>query len=332
MDPDLQASADALRAARAQPDAARVADALLRHANTLALHGRLADASPLLDEALQFHRRRGARDDVLRCLLLSAELLRLQGRRAEAGERAREGLAMTAAGSVDHAQAQAVVGEIALSDGDAAAAERAFDAALAFATPPPAWWRSRARARAALGRFEDAAADLESARDRCIALDDGAAARRAAIEAATAWLQARRGDRASALVASTSADARAAGDESALGALELLEATGALERRDAAAARTHALAARAHALASRAPGTYVGAAVTLAKLADHAGDDIGAYGALATAWATLADLLGAEFARSAFEPLLREMRLRWGAGRFDAARGAYETAQRTARG
>ena len=43
----------------------------------------------------------------------------------------------------------------------------------------------------------------------------------------------------------------------------------------------------------------------------------------------MSDLLGAELARAAFEPVLREMRLRWGAGRFDAARGAYESGRRT---
>jgi tetratricopeptide (TPR) repeat protein len=332
MAPTLQATADELLQARAQPDAVRLADALLRHANSLAAHGRLADAGTLLDEALQLHRRRDARDDVLRCLLLSADLLRLQGRRAEAVERAREGLAMTTAGSVDHAQAQAVVGEIVLADGDAAGAERAFDVALAIATLAPAWWRSRARARAALGRFAEAASDLEQAQARCHALGDGPSARRAAIEAATAWHQAKRADRADALVKATLAEARAAVDEPALGALELLEATAALQRKDADTARAHAQAARTHALASRAPDTYIGAAVTLAKLAEHAGDDTRAYGELATGWATIGDLLGAELARATFEPLLRELRLRWGAERFDAARAAYEAARRATPG
>lgn len=331
MDASLQTTADELLQARARSDAARLADALLRHANALAANGRLGDAGTLLDEALQVQRRRQSRDDVLRCLLLSADLLRLQGRRKDAAERAREGLAMTAAGSIDHAQAQAVVGEIVLADGDAAAAERAFDVALAIAAPAPAWWRSRARARAAQGRFADAASDLEQAQALCRSLGDAPSARRAAIEAATAWHQASRADRAHALVAATLADARAASDESALGALELLNATAALQRKDADAARGHALAARTHALASRAPDTYIGAAVTLARLAEHAGDDTNAYGELAAGWATIGDLLGAELARTTFEPLLRELRLRWGAERFDAARGAYESARRSSR-
>src|SRR6202012_2560370 len=144
MDPSLQATADQLTQARAQADVALLADALLRHANALAAAGRLAPATAALDEALQLQRGRDARDDVLRCLLLSAELLRLQGRRAEAGERAREGLAMTAPRTPDRAQAQAVVGEIALSDGDAAGAEHAFDEALAIAAHAPVWWHSRA--------------------------------------------------------------------------------------------------------------------------------------------------------------------------------------------
>ena len=329
MDASLQPTADQLTQARAQADAALLADALLRHANALAAAGQLASASAALDEALQLQRGRDARDDVLRCLLLSAELLRLQNRRAEAGERVREGLAMTVPGTPDRAQAQAIAGEIALSDGDAAGAEHAFDEALAIAGHAAAWWHSRARARAALGRFEEAATDLETAGDRCAALNDGAGARRAAIEAATAWHRARRFDRATALIASASAQAGAAHDEAALGALELLNATAALERRDADAARAHARAARTHALAARAPDTYIGATVALARLAEHAGDDGDAYGTLAAGWATVGDLLGAELARAAFEPLLREQRLRWGAGRFDAARAAYEAMRRT---
>ena len=328
MDASLQATSDRLTQARAQADAAALADALLRHANALAGAGQLASASTALDEALQLQRQRDARDDVLRCLLLSAELLRLQGRRAEAGERAREALAMTASGTPDRAQAQAVAGEIALSDGDAAGAERAFDEALAIAGHAPAWWHSRARARAALGRFEEAAADLEAASHRCAALNDGAGARRAAVEAATAWHRAGRLDRATALIAATSAQARAARDHAALGALELLDATAALERRDAAAARTHAHAARQHALAARAPETYIGATIALSRLAEHANDDATAYGTLASGWATVSDLLGSDLARAAFEPMLREQRLRWGSERFDAARAAYEAARR----
>ena len=328
MDPSLQATSDQLTQARAQPDAAALAGALLRHANALAAHGQLAPASIALDEALQLQRRRDARDDVLRCLLLSAELLRLQGRRVEAGERVREALAMTAPGTPDRAQALAVIGQIALSDGDAAGAERSFGEALAISDQTPAWWHSRARARAALGRFDEAAADLQTASDRSAASNDGAGARRAAIEAATAWHRARRFDRATALVAATSAQARAAHDEAALGGLELLNATAALERHDADAAHVHAQAARTHALAARAPETYIGATLALSRLAEHANDDVTAYGTLASGWATLSDLLGADLARAAFEPVLREQRLRWGAGRFDAARASYEVARR----
>ena len=330
MDPTLTATADHLAQARTQPDAARLADALLRHANALAAAGKLAEASAALDEALQVQRQRDSRDDMLRCLLLSAELLRLQGRREEASGRVHEGLALTAPGSIDHAQARAIAGEIALSNGDAAGAEHAFDIALAIARDAPAWWRARARARAALQRFEEAALDLEAVRDLCARSRDGASARHAAVEAATAWQQARRFDRANALVTTTLADARAANDEAALGALELLNTTTALARQDGAAARAHAQAARTHALAARAPDTYIGAAVALARLAAQAGDDTAAYGTLATGWATISDLLGPELARATFEPLLREQRLRWGAERFDAARADYEASRRAA--
>ena len=96
-----------------------------------------------------------------------------------------------------------------------------------------------------------------------------------------------------------------------------------MERQDGAAARALALAARA-------PDTYIGAAVALARLAEQAGDDTAAYGTLVTGWATVSDLLGAELARAAFEPLMREQRLRWGAERFDSARAEHEARRRAA--
>ena len=51
---------------------------------------------------------------------------------------------------------------------------------------------------------------------------------------------------------------------------------------------------------------------------------MGAYEALAVGWVTLADLLGGDLARLAFEPKLMEIRERWGAPAFDTVKKIYE--------
>jgi len=330
MHESIDASSQRVAAARAQGDSAALAQALLQHANALAQLMRLEEAVQAVDEAVALHRARGAADDERRCLLVGAEMLRLLGRTAAARERATR--ALSGASPADTAQAQALLGGIALAEGDAAAAEAAFDRALQLQPDgaAPAWWRGRAQARATLGRFADAAQDMQAAQRRCVEVGDRAAARRAAIEAATAWHSARRFDRAAHLIDDTLADAQADADHAALGALHVLRATQSLEHGDASAARTQLLAAREQALLARAPDVYISAAVALSRLADHAGDRLQAYAALATGWATVSDLLGALLAGQTFKPLLKALRERWGAADFDAARAAYEAERRSA--
>ena len=50
-----------------------------------------------------------------------------------------------------------------------------------------------------------------------------------------------------------------------------------------------------------------------------------AYEALVVGWVTVADLLGNDAARAAFEPALRKLRERWGAVVFGEVKQAYET-------
>jgi hypothetical protein len=77
-------------------------------------------------------------------------------------------------------------------------------------------------------------------------------------------------------------------------------------------------------LAANAPTSYIGAAHTIAQLADAAGDRKAAYAALATGWATLGDLLGGDVARMSFTPKLGELRKRWGAAAFGDVKRSYE--------
>jgi tetratricopeptide (TPR) repeat protein len=331
MTASLDSSNRLLAAARTQADTAGLADTLLRHADALVHAGRLAEADAAVVEAAGLHHTRGASLDEARCLRLGATLQRLQGKLEGAAARAEASLTMAQGHAAEVAAAHAELGEIALARGDTPAAIREFDAAIATgATAPPAWLRARAKALALAGRFEDAAADLEAAAQHSGTAGDTAGALRATIEAATAWQQARRFDRAERLVEQARPRASAAGDDEALAGFALLSATAALERGDMQAARAQAVAARDHALASRAAAPYIGAAVALSRLDERAGDRPGAYAALATGWATIGDLLGPELARTAFEPLLRGLRAQWGAAAFDAARHAYEAARRAA--
>lgn len=330
-------------AARQHADVAALADALLHHADALLHAGRLADADAAVAEAARLHRGRGAALDEARCLRLGATLQRLQGdcdaasalaAAALAAAEGHHGQGEVAAGQdADErrtavAAAHAELGAIALARQDAAAAIQAFDAAIATdARAPLEWRRSRAQAQALAGRFAEAAEGLEAAARYAIAQGHPAGALRALVEAGTAWQQAGRFDRAESLVAQAHPQAAAAGDDEALAGLALLSTTAAIERGDLTAAAERAVAARDHALASRAAAPYIGAAVALSRIADRSGDRPAAYAALATGWATIGDLLGAELARVTFEPLLRSLRARWGAAAFDAARHTCEAAR-----
>jgi tetratricopeptide (TPR) repeat protein len=330
----LDAATRQLAAARQRGDAAVLADALLRQADALVRAGRIAEADAAVAEAGQLHQTRGAGFDEARCLCLGAQLQRLQGHFDEADRRAAAALAL-AAQAQETAETRAQVadihterGQIALARGAADAAVRAFDAAIDCGADTPACWRGLAKAHALAGRFAQAAADLDRAERRCQSVGDSAGALRAAIEAATAWQQARRFDQAGPIVERVHPIALAQADHEALAGLALLSTTQALETGDVAAARSHALAARQHALDSCAVAPYIGAAVALSRIDEQAGDRTGAYAALATGWATLADRVGPALARAPFEPLLRELRARWGVGAFDAARQSYEAARR----
>ncbi|ANH68307.1 hypothetical protein [Mitsuaria sp. 7] len=88
--------------------------------------------------------------------------------------------------------------------------------------------------------------------------------------------------------------------------------------------------AREAALEAVAPLSYFAAAVALARAADLRGDRTEAYRVTASAWVTLADLLGQDLARSWMEPVLLGFKLRWGDDAFAEARAAHERQRRDA--
>ncbi len=98
------------------------------------------------------------------------------------------------------------------------------------------------------------------------------------------------------------------------------------------AALQYARLARSAALEAVAPLSYFAASVELAEVLEAQGELAEAYGALATAWVTLSDVLGRDAAQSWVEPCLMAYQLKWGEVIFAQAREEYEAARRTESG
>jgi tetratricopeptide (TPR) repeat protein len=324
-----------LAEARQRGDADDVADALARHANVLVENGQTGAAQTELDEAAAIHRTRGRVYDEARCTQFAATLCRFQGRLDEAQQRASRALELAKFKGPIAVSAQAELGEIALIEGRGAEAAAAYRAALEagegtglVASARAVLLRKRAAALVLAGHYHEAVRDLETAYELLMQESDHASATRTLIEQATAFQHAGQFADAERVVGRAREHAEQNRDRAALADVHLLLATQALNRQDAAAAMASAQAARSEALAANAATSYIGAALTIAQLAESAGDRVAAYDSLATGWATLADLLGRDLARAAFEPKLKELRERWGAEEFQRIKSAYEARRR----
>jgi hypothetical protein len=103
----------------------------------------------------------------------------------------------------------------------------------------------------------------------------------------------------------------------------------AMEAGDSALALKRFDLARQAALDVRDPISYLAAASAAAQAAERLNDMTAAYGRLAAAWASLADLAGKEAAREMVRPLLRSLRERLGNDCFADVKDAYEHRART---
>jgi hypothetical protein len=104
-------------------------------------------------------------------------------------------------------------------------------------------------------------------------------------------------------------------------ALALGNADDALQRLDEA---------RAGALEVRDPIAYLDCSSQAAAVHVQRGEPVQAYGHLASAWVTLADLIGREAAARWVRPLMLELRAGLGEDAFDLVRSNYEAEQRDA--
>jgi hypothetical protein len=245
-----------------------------------------------------------------RALRLAATLDRALGDTDDAVATARRAVEhATAAGDADLLTAAwAELGESLVVSGRAADGAAAYGHAAAHAGSP--------EKAAALHRMRSLAAGDASPR-----IDDAARLLR---------------DARAAVGAVGAAGAADAGTAGAAGAamhadLAFLAATRALDERDLPRALAEIRSARRHALDGRAVLPYIAAAVAESAVAELIGDDVAAYGSLATGYATVGDVVGKELSASTFEGPLVRLRERWGHDRFARAKRAYEDGRRRAR-
>ena len=314
-------------------DPRTLAGLLVRRAGRKLARAEYADAANDLGDAVGFLQRTGQGDEAAHVRQLQATALRGGGFLDEAIECARDACELSTDGTPWRVSAETELGEGLLLSGRHDDAITAYTSALAHGASAglvelaqAALHRRIAMAHSLAGRHVAAAeAADEAARLFAIARrPDGEA--RARIEAATSLVAA--GFGRAAVDAIAEARAAAGSDHAALAELELLEAARALTAGNPAEALAHARTARAEALEGAVVLPYVGAALAIADLLDHAGDRAGAYESLAVGWVTAADKIGQELAGAMFRPRLEALRARWGAGEFDRVKDAYYATRR----
>ena len=296
--------------------------------------GRLDDALSALDGLATEQRERGDGIAESRTMRQAAGLSRAVGDNRGALRRARRAVACAGDDRDEYAVALVELGESLLAIGDNMTAAKAFadatsvEGSAGFDTAGRiALLRKRAQALAAAGRIDDASDALDDARALAITVEDDESELRLLVEIATLLVGEQRPGWQRALDIARDA-AEHAGDDGAIADVAMLTASTALDAGDLPTALDAAEQARAAALKSVNPAAYVGSSLALALAAEQLRDRLRAYTALATGWATLGDLLGAEAAREVFEPQLAAMRVRWGAEEFGRVKAEHDALRR----
>ncbi|HTW06741.1 MAG TPA: hypothetical protein VME46_04475, partial [Acidimicrobiales bacterium] len=311
-------------------------DALVSRARELVHAGRLAEARPVLDEAAQLHHQAGDAKGEVVCLRLGATISRLLGDLPGAAERAERSARLASPGSREAIAAASEQADIDAASGDfASAAARASDA---VETAELSGWegqpladllRQRARLLALDGQTDAALREMA----RITALFAGDRDGRqlwARVEQATALLGAGKRGAARDIVEEVRASAQPKGDHPLLAQLALLDVADRVGQGDIAAALRAAEVASEESLEAGSPLVYAAAALALATLADRVGDRLRAYATLASAMVTLGDKIGKPESRAIVEPVLIELRDRWGAKDFAGVKASYEDQRREA--
>ncbi len=327
-------SADNSREAQARDDRAY---ALMQSAVALVPQGKWREASQALEDAAALHAEAGRAYDESRCLQLAGTLRR-------AGGEARKAQALVERATVAAPPDLPLAVSISAEKAETAFRESRYDDAITAWTSTlengltaglkpegqSTILRRRAAAFVAAGQIDNANADFDRACDLLASADGKEAASFIRVEQAdTLWRHGRL-DLAEAIVIQLASEvALTKAGPHLMAELYVLQAKGARFARRMNEARDYALRARNAALEAIAPLSYFSATVELAETLQATGDLAGAYGALATAWATLSDVLGRDTASSWIQPCLLTYQLRWGDAEFRSAKNEYESRRRS---
>lgn len=326
---ELRRSQEHLEAMRRNSaSASDLAEALEEVAVAATEDGELGTAAASMEEAAGWWSDAGQTERQGRCLLLASSMQRLRGdlgaarhdlgrasairelpvgvRRAFDVERAEQALARGAADEAHLLLTSAL--EVLGTDGRCEL-ERAR------------LLQRRAAAAMSAHRWEDSAADLMAAQALFVALARPDEAEAAALGAAVviANVDPSVGEQVwQATTAGPPQDGGAAAQRNICGGQI------AMLRNDPQQALMRFDRAREAALDITDPLAYLTAASEAARAAEALGEDVAAYGRLASAWVTLGDLLGEDAGRQLVRPLLEQLRDRLGSQQFTVARKAYE--------
>ncbi len=290
-----------------------------------------------LERAAELARIDGDATRAAHCLQMAAALHRARGAGVEALAAASR--AGKVAGRDPRARfaASAEFGEALIAQGEFERAAAAYRQALATADAIglPRWARATvlrrlAEADAGRGALAEAWHGYDAAAQEMVRVSDALAAAWIHVEHANCAREAGALEHARQLVGRPGL-LLLAGEEPHLASERLLLiARLALANGRFAAAAESARLARASALEAVAPLSYYAAAVALAEAFEGMGRHTDAYAALATAWATLGDVLGRDVAESWVAPILEAYRMKWGAEGFATAKAQHDARRKAA--
>lgn len=302
--------------------------ALMQSAHQLIAQGEWEQAAVALEEAAALHRAAGRPYDEARCLQLAATLRRSAGDPQRARLLAERAAAVAPADQPLAVSIAAEQAETAFAEGrhqdSVAAWTRAIELARQAAEKPgglSAMLRRRAAAYLAMRQIEPASRDFDEAyRLLPKELAGFVRAEQAGLLAQYGYVQ--EAEHAlEGIEADSNPHLRA---EMLVMRARLARAGGRTDE-----ALVHAGRARDDALQAVAPLSYFAASVEMAEAFEARGDRTNAYGTLATAWATLGDLLGEDVAGSWIEPILLAYQLKWSEEAFLQAKRQYEASRRS---
>ena len=290
-----------------------------------------------LEQAAEMARIEGDATRAAHCLQMAAALHRARGVGVDALAAASR--ASKVAGRDPRARfaASAELGEALIAQGEferaAAAYRQALATAGAIGLPP--WARATvlrrlAEADAGRGALAEAWHAYDAAAQEMVRVSDALAAAWIHVEHANRAREAGALEHARELVGRPGL-LLLAGEEPHLASERLLLiARLALDNGRFAEAAECARLARARALEAVAPLSYYAAAVALAEAFEGMGRHTNAYAALATAWATLGDVLGRDVAESWVAPILEAYRMKWGGEGFATAKAQHDARRKAA--